>query len=139
MKTQTGFSLIEVLVSIVILSVALLGTAGLMGASMRNTNTAYMRSQATVLADDYMDRMRANVGEATSGRYNVDFGPTCASTGGLAGWDCEEWTTNVSTTLPGGDAEVRVTPAPDGIVTITINWGDETDGNANSFVTQSRL
>ena len=137
MKTQSGFSLIEVLVSIVILSVALLGTAGLMGASMRNTNTAYMRSQATVLADDYLDRMRANVSDAIAGRYNVDLGPSCGSGGGLAGWDCAEWTTNVTNTLPGGDAEVRVTNT--GVVTVQINWGDDADGNANSFVTQSRL
>lgn len=136
MKTQTGFSLIEVLVSIVILSVALLGTAGLMGASMRNTNTAYMRSQATVLADDYLDRMRTNRGEALAGRYNVDFGPSCAGGGGLAGWDCDEWTGNVTTTLPGGDAEVRINGR---VVTVTINWGDDANGDANSFVTQSRL
>ena len=136
MKTQTGFSLIEVLVSIVILSVALLGTAGLMGASMRNTNTAYMRSQATVLADDYLDRMRTNTTDALAGNYDVDFGPSCSAGGGLAGWDCTEWTGNVTATLPDGDAEVRMNGR---VVTVTINWGDDANGDANSFVTQSRL
>lgn len=69
-RSSAGFSLIEVLVSIVVLSIGLLGTAGLMSASLKNTNTAFYRSQATFLADDIVDRLRANL-TAEIGRAHV--------------------------------------------------------------------
>ena len=133
-RANSGFSLVEVLVSIVILAVALLGTAGLMASSLRNTNTAYYRSQATVLADDILDRMRANLEAARDdGEYDIDVGPVCAASGGMPQYDCTEWTTNVANTLPRGEGIVAVNGV--GVVTITINW----DGGENSFTTQSRL
>lgn len=133
MQRSHGFSLIEVLVSIVVLSVALLGTAGLIGSSLKNTNTAYFRSQATVLADDYIDRMRANVAQARAGEYNADPGPTCAATTAMARYDCTQWTTTLAQALPGGSGTVSVDA--NGIATVTIDW----DAGANSFTTKSRL
>jgi type IV pilus assembly protein PilV len=133
MSKTSGFSLIEVLVSVVILSVALLGTAGLMSASLRNTNTAYHRSQATFLADEMLDRMRANLTAARNQLYDVDAGNVCAATSGMPQFDCDEWTTSVEQTLPGGQATVDVDPA--GVATIVIEW----EGEGNSFATESLL
>jgi len=133
MQRNHGFSLIEVLVSIVILAFALLGTAGLIGSSMKNTNTAYFRSQATVLADDYIDRMRANIAAARAGDYNADVGPACAASTAMAQFDCSQWTTTLSQALPGGQGIVNVNS--NGLATITIEW----DSGANSFTTKSRL
>lgn len=135
MHRSAGFSLVEVLVSIVILSIALLGTAGLMSSSLRNTNTAYYRSQATVLADDILDRMRANLTAARNdGEYDIDLGPAySAPAGSMALYDCTEWATTLADTLPGGAGTVAVDA--NGVAVITIQW----DGGANSFTTQSRL
>jgi type IV pilus assembly protein PilV len=133
MRRQVGFSLIEVLVSVVILSVGLLGTAGLIAASLKNSNTSYYRTQATVLADDYIDRMRANLAAAKAGSYDVDKGPKCGTTAGMAGFDCGEWTANLTTNLPGGDALGRVNAS--GVAAVTIEW----DGGENSFTTNARL
>jgi type IV pilus assembly protein PilV len=136
MTRSRGFSLIEVLISIVILAVALLGTAGLMASSLKNTNTAYYRSQATVLADDVLDRMRANIPAARAGNYDVQEGPAyAAASGSFARFDCEEWIANLAETLPGGRGTVDV----DGnfVATIIILWGD--GETAESFRTQSRL
>ncbi len=55
-----GFSLLEVLVAILLLSVALLGLARLQTYSMQTTNSAYFRSQATALANDMIERVRLN-------------------------------------------------------------------------------
>lgn len=141
MRNSAGFSLVEVLVSMVILSIALLGTAGLMSASLRSTNTSYYRSQATVLADDIMDRMRANLTAAAAQRYDIDPGPVfAAAAGSMALYDCTEWTTMLAQTLPGGRGTVDV--LPNGVATIVIQWngGDDGDGDGdNSFTTQSRL
>ncbi len=57
---QTGYSLIEVLIAIVVTSIGLLGLAAMQATGLRNNHSAYNRSQATVLAYDIADRMRAN-------------------------------------------------------------------------------
>jgi type IV pilus assembly protein PilV len=55
-----GFSLIEVLVALVILSVGLLALAGLQSAALRSTHVSYMRTQAGIAAMEMAERMRAN-------------------------------------------------------------------------------
>ncbi len=58
---EQGFTLIEVLVATLVLTVGLLGIAAMQMVSFQTNQSAYMRSQATYLAQDIMDRMRANV------------------------------------------------------------------------------
>jgi len=60
MYKQSGFTLIELLVSTIVLSVGLLGLAQLEIFSMRHSHDAYFRTQATYLAQDIADRIRAN-------------------------------------------------------------------------------
>ena len=60
-----GFTLIEVLVSVVILAIGLLGIAALQAASIRNTQNANIRSQAVFLAENLAARMRSNRFEAS--------------------------------------------------------------------------
>ena len=55
-----GFTLVEVLVALVVLSIGLLGVAALQLTSLRSNHSSAMRSQATFLAYDIIDRMRAN-------------------------------------------------------------------------------
>ncbi|MEJ1964616.1 MAG: type IV pilus modification protein PilV [Gammaproteobacteria bacterium] len=130
---STGFSLVEVLVAVVILSFALLGTAGLTANSLKNTNTSYYRSQATFLADDILDRMRANILPARGSQYDISAGPTFnAGVGTMELYDCTEWSNEVAAALPGGEGTVSVVG---GTVTITIAW----DGGDSSFTTVSLL
>lgn len=55
-----GFTLIEVMVALVILAIGLLGMATLMTQSLQSSESAYSRGQASLLAYDIIDRMRAN-------------------------------------------------------------------------------
>ena len=133
MQTSAGFSLVEVLISIVILSIGLLGMAGLTAASMNGTNTAYYRSQATVLADDILDRMRANPAAARGEQYDIGAGPVyTAAAGTMARFDCEEWVNTVAQNLPGG---VGIVDVFNDVATIRIQW----DGGATEFRTVSQL
>jgi len=69
-----GFSLIEVLIAVAILSIGLLGLAGLQAASIRNTGSSGQRSIAVNLAADIADRMRANPTALGAGDYVYDYG-----------------------------------------------------------------
>lgn len=133
MNRASGFSLVEVLVSIVILSIALLGMAALSAASLKSNNESYYRSQATVLANDILDRMRANPTAARGEQYDIEVGPVYAAAGGtIVRFDCEEWVANVAASLPSGVGTVDVLA---GVATIVIQWDD---GNS-SFTTVSQL
>jgi type IV pilus assembly protein PilV len=65
-----GFTMLEVLVAILVLSLGLLGLAGLQTVSLRNNTGAAQRTIATQLAYDMADRMRANYASVLAGDYN---------------------------------------------------------------------
>ena len=60
MTKSRGFTLLEILIAVGVLSIGLLGIAGLQALGQRSNHSAYLRSQATALAYDMIDRMRAN-------------------------------------------------------------------------------
>ena len=109
-QKQTGFTLLEVLVAIIVLSVGLLGLAGLMATSMRNNHSAYQRTQAAWLAYDVVDRMRVNRKDALVNDYDVPLGTaTIATPSLLANADINDWKTTLANSLPVGDGSVAVT------------------------------
>ncbi|HBA32699.1 MAG TPA: type IV pilus modification protein PilV, partial [Gammaproteobacteria bacterium] len=97
-----GFTLLEVLIALVILSVGLLGLAGLQTTGLRNNHSAYLRSQATLLAYDITDRIRAN--KANLNAYALALSASAPSGTSVAETDLNEWLTNVENRLPEGDA-----------------------------------
>ena len=150
MKTNSGFTLIEVLIAVVILAGGLLGLAALQAASLRNNQSAYSRSQATQLAYDIADKMRANPEEtnklATSA-YVATTTPvaqaSCNNTTGctsalMAQDDLAQWHANISSALPGGIGTVTV-DAPTRIFTIAITSDDDHDGTDTIFQTKLQL
>jgi len=129
---QRGFTLIEVLVTVIVLAIGLLGLAGLQLTSLKYNHSAYMRSQATILTNDITDRMRANLTVATAGGYNIALGAvpaamTCegvgqnCSTADMATADLSEWKQQLAGLLPSGDGSI-VQAGP--LFTITIQWDD---------------
>jgi len=71
-----GFTLIEVLISLVVISIGLFGIAGMQLQSLKTSHDAYLRTQATFLAYDLIDKMRANRTAAIAGEYNTGFSST---------------------------------------------------------------
>src|SRR4051812_33661484 len=59
-STQSGTSMIEVLVAIVIVVLGLLGLAGLQSRAQLGEAEAFQRAQAVVLLQDMVDRINAN-------------------------------------------------------------------------------
>ena len=101
-----GFSLIEVLVALVILSIGILGLATLQTASLNFNTGASQRTQATILAYDMADRMRANRQAALASEYNIAFqspAPACAPpslAGTMAEQDISAWRMALACRLP---------------------------------------
>lgn len=73
---QSGFSLIEILVSLLVLSVGLLGMGGLQVATVKGSSNAHYRTSASLLATSLAARMRANVAGVKGGYYG-DTIPDC--------------------------------------------------------------
>lgn len=127
--------MLEVLVAMLVLSIGLLGLAGLMASSLKNSHSAYQRTQATWLAYDMLDRMRANRGVALAGGYNLALGATPGSSA-LAATDLTEWDTALTNTLPEGDGSIAVVAG--GGVTIIVQWND-TRGTGGSATEPFRV
>lgn len=136
---QKGFTLIEVMVAVVVLSIGLLGLAALQTTGLRNNHSAYYRSQATFLAYDIIDRMRANRAAAVAGNYNLALtaGPAGGST--IAAGDQSEWINSLDSLLPDGDGSIAVEGT--GIATVVVQWNDERAGGlaTQQFTVQTQL
>jgi type IV pilus assembly protein PilV len=125
MRRQRGFSLIEVMVTMLLLSIGMLGIAGIIVTNMKNNQSAYARGQATMLVADIVDRMRANRGaaEVSPSPYELALATTPAAGGGVPGEDLRQWRTAVAAAVPSGVGAVAVDAATRN-VTVTIQWDD---------------
>lgn len=131
---EGGFTLIEVLIAVLVLAIGLLGLAGLQATSLRFNHDAQLRSQATFLAYDIADRMRANRNAALSGAY--DSGPAVTvcdpafvTPGGtMAVQDLAEWRNQLACSLPRGNGEIS--RAGD-VVIVTVSWNEREAGDAD--------
>jgi type IV pilus assembly protein PilV len=147
----TGFTLTEVLIALVVLSIGLLGLASLQTTSLKLNNDAYLASIASTQANDIIDRMRANFGEAKSGGYTTN-SPTSAgssnlgclggvpnkpSTAGGSGStsctaaqmslnDLYEWQANLASLLPQGKGNICLSNNP-GNVGSNVNCNSQGD------------
>ncbi len=72
---QSGVGLIEVLVAVLVLSIAFLGIAALQAMSLSTNNSAMARSMATIASYSILDAMRADIASAKAGSYNVTVTP----------------------------------------------------------------
>lgn len=135
LKSQTGFSMIEVLVAIVILSFGLLGLAALQAVGVKNSHSAYYRNQATIMAHEIIDRIRANPGLANANVSSYILPLTNIPPSGVAisNKDLNEWITHIGATLPVGKGSVAVTNTNN--VSVVIQWDDSR--GVNGVATQS--
>jgi len=145
LNRQHGFTLLEVLITVLILSIGLLGLASLQTKGLQYNYSANLRSQATLLAYDMLDRMRANRNASIAGLYNINLGDSvtasnCTGSGAdctpanMATFDKYEWKTELADRLPKGNGEVESTALAGTArqVTITVEWSDNREKITNS-------
>jgi type IV pilus assembly protein PilV len=137
-KRSAGFSLIEVLISLVILAVGLLGIAGLQAFGLKNNHSSYMRTQATFQIAAIFDRMRANRTQALNNAYDIALGAS-PSGSQLADQDLIAWKNELAVMFPSGDGAVACNA---GVCTVTVQWADLQDDGSRAdrqFVMVSQL
>ena len=134
-RTQRGMTLIELLVALLILTVGLLGAAAVQLNALKYTDSSRMTSQASFIAYDMMDRIRANSA--------ADYTATPPTSGNLSvarDQDLYDFTTNIANF--GGPTATGTITRNQRVYTITITWNDARAANtattARSFVLSSR-
>ena len=152
---QRGFTMFEILVTLFLLTMWLLASAGVQSSSLQFTKAAQFRTQAVYLATDLAERMQANQAGAIAGNYVVaattltsadtDTASTCVSglcsPTALAAFDVAEWKGRVAATLPTASVTVSTAAVANPITyTILISWSDRrtdrtysTTGSTESF------
>jgi type IV pilus assembly protein PilV len=150
MQKQNGSSLIEVLVTILIVSFGLLGVAGIIVNALKDSHSSYGRSQASWLALDIIDRMRANRSAAQTAGTSpyalaINAATPAASTTSVAQNDLYAWRTALASALPAGTGSVAITSISGTkifTVTVTVRWDDsraQGGSSTQTFSTQTQL
>lgn len=123
-RRQRGFSIIEVLIALLVLAIGLLGLAALQAQGLRFNHDAYVRTQATNLAYDIVDRMRANRANV-AGYTAPDPGLVCDPLVASVNMDLSCWYDALAGTLPGG-AGLITTNATANFFDVSVGWIDRT-------------
>lgn len=133
----SGSSLVEVLIALLVLSLGLLGVAGLQLTGLRNNEGAYLRSQAVLISYDLVDRMRADRERASA----YDTGGSFVDINHTAGPDpMDDWIAGQLSALPQGRVNVDCDDA-EALCTVQIRWDDQrAEGEADqTFALETRL
>lgn len=141
-----GFTMIEMLVALLILSVGLLGIAALQTTGQRATYQAYVRTQATWLAYEMMDKMRNNntvldnylSGNQTVTSPNTECDDNTCSLDQLAKYDLDNWFYRINDALPMGEGEIAAVGGVENQYIISLSWLDrQQQGDDGQVITQS--
>jgi type IV pilus assembly protein PilV len=144
-RHQTGVGLIEVLVTLLILSTSLLALGAMQNRSLQFNQGAYLRSQANIFAYDILDRMRVNLNNLNaykSALASVDETKAPVTTP-LAAADLDAWRRNISSELPNGKGGIACDDITK-ICTVTIVWdelnsSDQAAEDTTTFSYSARL
>lgn len=144
-RHQQGMSLIEVMVSVLVLAVGLLGIAAMQALALRGSQGSLESSQAVMSANSIIEAIRVN--RANVAAYSYNGLSSCASTPAagtsLAGNDLNNWVTRLKATIGApNDATTcgRIALAGNQ-VTVTVQWDDRRAGGSQTrqIVTEARL
>lgn len=134
-RRQQGFSLLEVLVTITITAIALLGAAGLQLRALQIGQSSQSRSQAVLLTADLTERMEGNKSAAKNGNYVFDSSSSlgtvtdCSSVActdvQMATYDVSNWKAKVQAQLPQVTSwSITYDTTGATIYSIAINWNE---------------
>lgn len=147
-RHQQGVGLIEVLVTLLILSTSLITLTSMQNRSLQFNQMAYFRSQANILAYDILDRIRINKSalNQNSAAYNVALAPFAGGNvpADATQADIFQWRKAIGEVIPNGQGAINCVNA---ICTVTIDWNEinstlnvsDADEKSSVFIYSARL
>jgi type IV pilus assembly protein PilV len=148
-RKSPGFTLVEAMVALLVLSVGVIGVAALHGQSLAASRAAIFRSQAIGFAGDMAERIRLNRGArsayAGDARHYAcdapsDRGGVACPPPELAAYDLFVWNQEIAAALPGGQGSVIVdTNLDPATYTVSVSWDEATESDRASFPLTFRL
>jgi type IV pilus assembly protein PilV len=148
--TVRGFTLLEVMISLVVLAIGVMGVIGLQTSTYQQLQTSHNFSRAAMLASDMADRMLANqenvpatayVHDAPTATPDTDCTSAACTAAQLAAYDVWYWQTEVLGRGPDDDSKVpgslpsasgEVTTNADGEYIILVRWDDDLSGSTGT-------
>ena len=139
-QRQDGFSMIEVLITVLVSAIGLIGMAGLQITSIKTTTVSVANTQAMISINEIVDQMRVDFTAATNGEFDIDaldsngtlrtFSATTAPTGTptLAQTMTYTWFKNLDRQVPGVKAGINCSNL--GMCAIKIQLSDSVGGQA---------
>ncbi|QKJ67080.1 type IV pilus modification protein PilV [Deefgea piscis] len=121
-RSQAGFSLIEVLIGIVVLSVGLLGLAALQLATLKHNQSSTERNMAVIQTNSVLSAMRADRENAINGQFNLAIDSAVSSGSSFASGVLNRWRTSISNQL--GEGASGAVNCKAALCTVTIRWDD---------------
>ena len=104
------------MVTLLVLSIGLLGLAGMQISALKNSHDASLRNQASALSHEIAERMRSNRSAAQDGNYDIGVAelpgndPDCeaapCNSGEMAAYDLNQWKAALANQLPAGDGGI---------------------------------
>lgn len=145
---QHGVGLIEVLVTLLILSTSLITLTAMQNRSLQFNQMAYFRSQANIMAYDILDRMRlnrANLAAYSNVTLEAFGGGAAPAASNIAATDIFQWRRDINARIPGAAGGIECN-AGTNICTVTIDWdeinsttSEDEDEKTSVFVYAARL
>ena len=138
---QRGDTMIEVLVTIIIIAVGVLGAAALQITTLKNLSSSRSASVAAILAEDLSERMRANPGANYLAPLNalrngnppafVNCAQNTCTSAQLAAYDISIWWNSLNQ-LPSGTARLTRPAGSPNTFVITVRWDEDRSGSTGN-------
>ena len=139
-KKMEGSSLIEVLISLFVFAIGILGVLSMQAQSIKLNNNAFLYSQANILAVEMVEQLRASpaladeisLGTCTAG----DFDSCCGerNTAEASEEDLTAWTQNISRVLPGGRGNIINRDSANGVIEVVVCFDSGVNETTQEFV-----
>lgn len=138
---ERGSTLIEVMIALLVLAIGLLGFAGMQTQGIVTGRQAYLHSTAAFLAEDMVERIRANLAQSTAysmlftdGGANNHCDTTDCSATDLMHWDQYMWQSRVAASLPNGQGQVSASKGSNDYISVTIKLCYTIDASKSNSV-----
>jgi type IV pilus assembly protein PilV len=136
-QVARGFTLIEILVSLVVIAIGLVGVAKLQSSSLLANTDAYYASLASFLAYEMAERVRVNPNGNGSYAVAMSTGPSTSldcvggpcSASNMARFDVQQWLDIISTSLPEGGGKITYVGGAQDAFGIVVRWKPKLGGN----------